>query len=343
MSALVVPLFVLVACDDSDSKSASKAPAPSKAAKTSADAGGVRKNDPCGLLTLAEVEAVVGPLAGPPYRAVGATPQPKGDDCRYEAAAGRSVRVNVTWEGGAQLMGMMGAMESAVKKAGLSELKLLDGSTVAGEWDKAKITQCCEFNALRGDRMVTVDIAGSHATIAQAASLADAAVKRLDQPLEIDGGGGIKLAEERAAQRPKSRNVCELLTRADAEAIAGATLLAPPKGNEDSCTYEWPLDANGSRYAVKLMVQWKDGFHEMRQTSSMVGQASSMLGMGKVSGQASPDRNDGPWDEFSQSIVGVMAVKSDVLASVESGPYRQDIARAFIEKAVVNLAKGPDR
>src|SRR6266851_9267363 len=138
-SALVVPLFVLVACDDSDSKSASKAPAPSKAAKTSADAGGVRKNDPCGLLTLGEL-AVVGPLAGPPYRAVGATPQPKGDDCRYEAAAGRSIRVNVTWEGGAQLMGMMGAMESAVKQAGLSGLKLLDGSTVAGEWDKAKIT-----------------------------------------------------------------------------------------------------------------------------------------------------------------------------------------------------------
>jgi len=126
---LLVPLFVLVACDDSDSKSASKAPAPSKAAKTSADAGGVRKNDPCGLLTLGEL-AVVGPLAGPPYRAVGATPQPKGDDCRYEAAAGRSIRVDVTWEGGVQLIGMMGAMESVVKKAGLRHRKEITESEI---------------------------------------------------------------------------------------------------------------------------------------------------------------------------------------------------------------------
>jgi hypothetical protein len=34
-----------------------------------------------------------------------------------------------------------------------------------------------------------------------------------------------------------------------------------------------------------------------------------------------------------------MAVKNDVLVSVESGPYRQDITRAFVEKAVVNLTK----
>jgi hypothetical protein len=281
----------------------------------------------------------MGPLAGPPYRASGATPEAKGADCRYEAAAGRSIRVGVTWEGGVQLIGMMGAMASAIKSAGLSELKLSDGSTVAGAWDKAHVNQCCEFNALRGDRLVTVDVAGSHATIAQAASLADAAVKRLDQPLEIDGTVGIKSAQERAAQRPKPRSVCDLVTRADAEAIAGTTLLAPPKGNEDSCTYAWSLDANGSRYAVKLMMQWEDGFHEMRQTGSMIGQASSVLGMGRESEPASSDHAQHPWDEFSQSIVGVMAVRSDVLASVESGPYRQDIARAFVEKAMVNLMK----
>jgi hypothetical protein len=335
MIPLLLTLVVLAACDDKDSKDAKKASPSGNNASTSADAANLRKNDPCRLLTSGEVEAVVGPLAGPPYRAAGATPQPNGEDCRYEASDRRSIRVNVTWEGGAQLIGMMGAMESMVKTAGLSELKLSDGSTIAGEWDQAHVNQCCEFNALRGDRVVTVDVAGSHATIAQAASLADAAMKRLDHPLETDGSAGIKPAQERAAQRPKPRSVCELVTRADAEAIAGVSLLAPPKGNEDSCTYAWPVDSNGSSYGIKLMVQWQDGFHEMRLTSSMVGQASSMIGIGK----ATPVRNEGPWDEFSQSIVGVMAVKSDVLVSVESGPYRQDITRAFVEKAVVNLTK----
>ncbi|MDB5407557.1 MAG: hypothetical protein JWL84_2469 [Rhodospirillales bacterium] len=334
-SAFILAIFVLIACHGKDAKSETKAAAPARAA----DAAAVSGNDPCKLLAPSEIETIMGKLAGPPYRASGANPEAKGADCRYEAAAGRSIRVTVMWESGAQFIGMMGAMASAIKNAGLSELKLSDGSTVAGAWDKAHVNQCCEFNALRGDRLVTVDVAGSRATIAQAASLADTAVKRLDQPLDFDGTVGIKSAQERAAQRPKARSVCDLVTRTDAEAIAGTALLAPPKGDEDSCTYAWPLDASGSRYAIKLTMQWKDGFHEMRQTGSMIAQASSFLGMVGEGEQVSSDRAQRPWDEFSQSVVGVMAVKSDVLASVESGPYRQDIAKAFVEKAMVNLMK----
>jgi hypothetical protein len=330
-SGLVLTTFVLIAWHGNHAKSETKA-VPTSAAAASG-------NDPCKLLAPNEIETIMGPLAGLPYRASGASPEAKGADCRYEAAAGRSIRVSVMWKGGAQFIGMMGAMASAIKNAGLSELKLSDGSTVAGAWDRAHVNQCCEFNALSGDRLVTVDVAGSRATLAQAARIADSAVKRLDQPLEIDGTAGVKSAQERAATRPKPRSVCDLVTRTDAEAIAGTALLAPPKGNEDSCAYSWALDANGSRYDIKLMMQWEDGFHEMRQTNSMIGQASSMLGMGRASEQASSDHVQSPWDEFSQSIVGVMAVKSDVLASVESGPYRQDIARAFVEKAMVNLMK----
>jgi hypothetical protein len=32
-------------------------------------------------------------------------------------------------------------------------------------------------------------------------------------------------------------------------------------------------------------------------------------------------------------------VKSDVMVGIEGGPFKQDVQRAFIEKAVVNLAK----
>jgi hypothetical protein len=295
--------------------------------------------DPCKLLVPGEVETILGPLAGPPYRASGTAAKANGTDCRYETAAGRSIRVSVMWEDGAQFIGMMGAMADALKTAGLSELKLSDGSTVAGAWDRAHVNQCCEFNALRGDRLVTIDVAASRASIGQGAALADAAVRRVDQPLTIDGGAGVASAQQRAAQRPKPRSVCDVVTRADAEAIAGSTLLAPPKGDEDSCSYAWDLAANGSRYTIKLMMQWKDGFHELRQASSMIGQASSMLGLGPQGGQPSSDSVERRYDEFSRSIVGVMAVKSDVLASVESGPYRQDIAEAFVEKAMANLMK----
>lgn len=187
--------------------------------------------------------------------------------------------------------------------------------------------------------MVTVDISGSRATVAQAASLADAAVQRLDQPLAISGAPGIKAAQERAAQRPKPRNVCDLLTLADAEAIAGASLSQPPKGTNSSCHYVWPINAQGSAYEFDLMVTWQDGFSEMRTTSAAVGNASSMLGMAKLQGQAAADQDSGPWDEFSRSIIGVNAVKGDVMVSVEGGPMRQSIQRAFVEKAIVNLSK----
>jgi hypothetical protein len=295
--------------------------------------------DPCKLLAADEVEAIIGPLAGPPYRASGTAPEANGADCRYETAAARSIRVSVMWEDGAQFVGMMGAMAGALKTAGLGKLKLSDGTIASGAWDRAHVNQCCEFNALRGDRLVTIDVAASRATIGQAAVLADAAVRRLDQPLTIDGGAGVGSAQQRAAQRPKARSVCDVVSRTDAEAIAGSTLLAPPKGDEDSCSYVWDLAANGSRYTLKLTMQWKDGFHEWRQTTSMIGQASSMLGMGSGGGQASSDGVDRRYDEFSRSIVGIMAVKSDVFASVESGPYRQDIAEKFVEKALANLMK----
>ncbi len=306
---------------------------PARAAETS-------KHDPCSFLEVEEVEAVMGTLAGPPYRAgANATPRPNGDDCRYETPDRRSIRLNVTWRGGKDLIAMMGSVKAMVEAAGLKQLKLLDGSTVAGHWEQAAINNCCEFNALRGDQVVTVDISGSKATIAQAASLADAAIQRLDRPLDISGATGIKTAQERALQRPKPRNVCDLLTRADAEAIARASLSQPPKGTVNSCTYVWPLNAQGSDYEIKLMVTWQEGFSEMRTTRAAVGNASSMLGMNKLQRPTAADQQIGPWNEFSQSIIGVSAVKDDVMVSVEGGPFRQDVQKAFVEKAVVNLGK----
>jgi hypothetical protein len=311
-----------------------------------ASAAGSDNRDPCSFLTTAEVESVMGPLAGPPYRVGhGVTPQANGDNCRYEAPDRHSIRLSITWDGGRQFIAMMGSVQAMVNSAGLSQLKLGDGTTIAGHWDQARLNQCCEFNALRGDRVVTVDVSGSHATVAQAAGLADAAIQRLDQPLSISGATGIKSAQERVALRPKPRNVCELLTAADAEAILGVSLVQPPKGTNDRCRYVWPTKVEGSTDQFDLAVAWQDGFSEMRFTDSAVGNAASMMGMGMMSmgkpprGQPATDSESGPWDEFSQSIIGVSAVKGDVRVSIEAGPMQQEIQRAFIQKAIVNLGR----
>jgi hypothetical protein len=292
------------------------------------------KHDPCSFLKPSEVEGATGPLAGPPYRSSGTAPSQNGRDCRYETPDRRSIRVEVQWDGGKNFMSMLGSTQAMVESAGLKGLKLMDGSTVAGHWDQAALNSCCEFNALKGDQLVTVDVSGSKATIEQAASLADAAIQRLDQPLDIKGDTGIKAAQDRAALRPKPRDVCDLLTQADAEAIAGKQLSESPEGNNRSCTYTFPLNAQMTDYDIKLMVVWRGGFSEMRTSRTAVGNASSMLGMNMVQKPAGAEQVSGLWDELSNSIIGVAAVKGDVMVSVEGGPIRQDIQQAFVEKAL---------
>jgi hypothetical protein len=191
--------------------------------------------------------------------------------------------------------------------------------------------------------MVTVDVAGSRATIQQAAGLANAALKRLDQPLVIDDAGGIDAARARAGRRPVARPVCTLLTRAEVEAIAQVALAAEPTGNLQRCDYSLPLYGPGSESKITMTVDWTDGFHEMRITQASIGSATSALGMGGLLGQndASASRDAG--GEVAQSIVGVAAARSDVLISVESGPFRQDLIRAMVVKALDNLATPPSK
>jgi hypothetical protein len=105
---LLVSLGALAACDNKDN--AAKKEQSSTAASTAATAA-ADKQDPCGLLNPEEVAAVIGPLAGPPYRSNGGvTPSPNGKSCRYETADLHALSVEVIWQGGAQFMGMMGAV-----------------------------------------------------------------------------------------------------------------------------------------------------------------------------------------------------------------------------------------
>ena len=256
-----------------------------------------------------------------------------GESCRYENQDLRSLVVNVVWVDGARNISMLNMIQGIVKDSQAGALTLIDGTVLTGEWDEARIVGCCQFDALRGDQLVSIDFAGTGVSLAQVVSLVNAAILSLDAPLVIDDPAAVAAAELRAASRPAIRSVCDLLTRADAEALAEATLLADPSGNESQCLYRIPLGSPDSTLDLRLNVQWRDGFREMAVMQSAFGQSLDLMGLDRDSGE--PEA--GPWDDYARSIVGVAAVKRDVLVSIESGPFMQDVAQAFVAKAIENL------
>ena len=331
--AVLLPLLALSACGERTV--ASDASAPPSAASGIASPAADASRDPCGLLTIAEVEAVLGPLAGPPFRATNGAANVAGESCRFETSTYRAIDLHVRWSDGSRELGIRNLAKGVVSKGGLKgALQISDGTTLTGEWDEAQVIQCCQLAALRGDRLVTIDVSGSRATIEQAARLADAALRRLPRPLTVDPAAGHASARARAAARPRPRPVCELVTRADAEAITRTRLLADPVGDDHSCTFAWALpDLADARHQLTLRVSWRGGFSHMRLAQSALGQGFAFLG----SGGLDPDREHHPasesLDDMATNLVGVMAAEKDVLLTVETGGFMNDLAQAFVERA----------
>ena len=292
--------------------------------------------NPCGLLSTAEVEAVLGePVAGPPFRADGTQASTSGASCRYEAASFRAVTITVDWSNGGEAFGLM-KMTSSLADAVPGVLTLTDGTTLRGAWDDAALFLCCEFNALRGDRRVMIDIGASTATVAQAASLADLAIQRLDQPLPVDSEAGIADALARAEGRPVITSACDLITRAEAENLVGANLVTDPQGGESGCSYAWQPAGADYQEEIRLLVTWRDGFGELRRIKAAIGMGMDMLADEGLNLAQDATQETQLFDEYSVSIIGVMAVRKDVLLSIESGPM-SDMAAKFIAVAASKL------
>jgi len=331
-SALIVGL---TACGDPKPAATASAAGPDKSA--TAEASAAPTKNPCTLLTATEVEVVLGPLATPPFRSNGGVPDVNGDVCRYETPAFRAIELSVKWTDGGhtfRIWDMAHGLVPADIPKGLVQTS--EGTKLTGAWDDARVMSCCKFAALHGAQLVTVDVSSSRATVEQAAKLAGAAVQRLDKPLSADATVVSKEAEEHAALRPKARSVCELLTRAEAEAIAGAPMSTEPVGNANACTYKWVQSEGGLNHQMKLSVSWRGGFGEMRFAQSAMGDALSFL---KSEGldAAQEKQSGGALDEDATNIVGVMAVRKDVMLSVETGGFMNDIAHAFVAKAASKL------
>ncbi len=373
MLAMTATLLALGGCGRSKPEAAAPAAAqpgevtPGAEAKSASPASAVASGDakdPCRLLEPKEVEALMGPLAGAPFRTRDASddgaPDASGDACRYETADLRSVTVAVTWDGGAaamRMVGVPGALVSGKVKGEIPKGLLPEGVTLAGEWDEAALIGCCRILALRGDSLVALDYAASRATNEQALRLLNSALARLDKPLALDGRAGNPAAEQRHAARPAQRSACTLVARAEAEVIFGS-LRTEPKGDDRSCMYavvapakfETPAKettdilnmlAGGTQSSdVRLTVKWRGGFRELRGAVAMMGGVQKMMEKfakmapaGEVAG--------GPWDEAWQTSGGFMAVKKDVLVGVESpnllGGADLDKRRQLVAKAIEKL------
>ena len=281
------------------------------------------EHNPCSLLEPKDVEAAVGgSLVGPAYRFNRTQwgPSEDGDACRYEGANHHFVQIEVEWKGGAQQMSMYGTVQSLAGQKLKGVLKLGDGSELAGEWDEAKVVNCCTFVALRGDQLVTVDVAGSNATLEQAAGIADAALKHIEKPLTINTAAGVAAAIARDATRPKPRDPCSLVTRAEAEAVMEAPLAKDPAADGSKCTY---VSVGKFPWTIELNFRWRDGNPEFRERAAMV------AGLGKVfalHGDAGQNKQEpvapdpaltGPWEAAQDGGGEFWAVKNDVLVKAD--------------------------
>ncbi|MBC7478363.1 MAG: hypothetical protein H7317_09765 [Pseudorhodobacter sp.] len=295
-------------------------------------------DNPCSLLTALEVEAVLGgPLAGPPYRANGNDPDTGGDTCRYRTADFRSIAVTVDWIYGADAFAMFSVVGNVVKDGGMGNvLTLSDGTDVTGSWDRAALFLCCEFNALRGDQRVDVDISGSEATVKQAAALADQAVQRLAAPLQIASNLGIAEAQAMDASRPVVRSACDLLARADAERLLGGPLFQDPQGKKNRCTYVWTPVGTKYQAQIELTVTWRGGFSEFRNTLSALEQGFARVTDTPLADGSSSEDRPSVFDAYSSYILGVVGVRKDVLLSIESG-RKNDTAAKFLAAAAEKL------
>jgi hypothetical protein len=342
----VVGAILLIACGK-------KAPDTPDAGTVATDNSGAESNltsgtgkNPCSLLEPKEVEAVLGvTLAGPPYRfnKTGKNgPAPDGEACRYETAGYHVIEIEVEWTGGAQMMKMYGAVQQLADQNMKGVLKLADGSQLTGGWDEAKVVTCCTFIALRGDQAVTVDVAGSNATLEQAAKLADAALKRIEKPLPVDAATGIAAAIARDAARPKERDPCSLLSRAEAEAALEAPLVKDPVVDGSKCLYTY---TDKIPRTIGLAISWHNGYAQFREHAATAASVGKAFALGGDTSQpkkesAAPDSAlIGPWESAHVVQDEFSAVKNNVLVTAGSVIARRDLehARNLVAAAMSKL------
>ncbi|MEP6692220.1 MAG: hypothetical protein ABJD07_13755 [Gemmatimonadaceae bacterium] len=256
--------IAVVACSGGDKSSNPIAQAIARAGSSS---GGSDRPDPCILISRAEAQKYLGPLAHDPYRIGGpGNPDPSGSVCEYRAVDGRKLRIEPWFKDGKMAMGALGMVGALTSKVFVADNGKTD--TLEGTWDQAK-WMFGHFFALKGDVYLDLDVSSSRAGAPGAADLASMAFGRLDHPLAYNSA-----AATATAPHPREpSDACALVTRAEAEAILGPLDGAPvPKksGTQTQCTYH-ARDGGEGPTAVTISVGWRDGFRTFDSGKSTIG------------------------------------------------------------------------
>lgn len=308
------------------------------------ETSGPHENDPCSLLEPKEVETVLGaPLGTPPFRASNGTPQADGEDCEYLTPSFSRIIFTVTFEGGAQTYQMTGFTKKLLSSAPTAEarnaFKMDDGTEITGEWDEAQLTamNCCIFNALRADQMITIDFTGTDALLPQAASLVDSAFKRIDKPLALDGGANIAAAKAFLATRPKRMDPCSVLSQKEVEAIVGPLTAAPSPDGAASCTYTIGAPVGGMPRAYSIHYLWEGGIADVRSSRHITNLGGMAMG-GTPTKAEEPVLAKGapgePWERAGMVYNDFVALKKDVEVKVDHRGLDDDKVKAVVAAAM---------
>jgi hypothetical protein len=134
--------------------------------------------DPCSLITRAEAEKELGPLAMAPFRSRenSAIAYGNGSSCTYYTGKHRALVVTPSFEKGQKKYKMMAGVGNMASK-GLGGAKAPD--TLDGPWDQLSTSALGALTMLKGDKMIEMQYKASPADYVHAVNLARAAATRM--------------------------------------------------------------------------------------------------------------------------------------------------------------------
>ncbi len=349
-ASVLLLLALLTSCGESkdkptatDTSSTASAPAASASASTAPD-----PQDPCRLLEIKEVEAVLGaPLVTPPYRggqAIGdraAIPDKDGAACWYFTAEGKNLTVKAEWKNAGAIMAGVGGYLAKAEKAAGGMLKLQDGTALTGDWDEVKVLGCCDFMALQGDSMVEIDFGGSLTVkAADAGGLANTALGRLTKPLAIDGSAALTSGLKRILARYSSADPCSLWTDADITTLLGP-LKGKPERSDNTCTRTF-TNKQGRDVMFMTMVTLSNGYRNFRrENNTFAAVTANINAMGDGSVRLKDAKTvDGPWEAAVDSPIMFTTVAKDAQIAVRHGGLSREELTALIGHGYAKIQAG---
>jgi len=347
LATLALLSVTLVACNKPDTAAGTATGGLADSADTAAaDLSGRQANaapdphDPCRLLTVAEVEAVLGSkLIGPPFRGsnpigdAALWPQDDGSVCWYVGKDNRNITAQADWENAGAITAAVSRELAEGESASGGILKLQDGTELVGDWDEARVRGCCAFQAMLGDASVEIEFGGSQATEAQAGELANKALARLTQPLAVNGMAGNAAAKKREDARYAPTDPCAYWTVADVQRLLGGDEAPVVKAGGQDCDITFS-GARG-RSEMVITVTPRNGYRTFRDENATYAGAARGISADNEGSVTLREAKvvEGPWEAAEDGPIQFNAVRHDVSIALRHGGMSTEQIRAIIGHA----------